>query len=220
MIRITKEFYRLLNEQQKKRVIILFLMMMVGAIFEVCGVSLMLPLVTAVMNENIIMENKFAAEICNIFHIESHMGFVMFCIGALVVLYIVKTVYLVFEYYIQYRFIANNQFATQEKLLNTYLHRPYEFFLAAESGEIVRIVQNDTERTFDMFAVLLLAASETAVALSLLVTVFVISPLMTGFVAVVMAFMMVIIVKAVKPLLQRQGIRYEKSYAENNKWLL
>ena len=220
MIRITKKFYRLLNEQQKKRVIILFLMMMVGAIFEVCGVSLMLPLVTAVMNENIITENKFAAEICCIFDIDSHIGFVMFCIGTLIVLYIVKTVYLVLEYYIQYRFIGNNQFATQEKLLNTYLHRPYEFFLAAESGEIVRIVQNDTERTFDMFAVLLLAASETAVSLFLLVTVFVISPLMTGFVAVIMAFMMLIIVKAVKPLLQRQGIRYEKSYAENNKWLL
>lgn len=199
---------------------VLLFMMIIGAAFEVCGVSLMLPLVTAVMNDNIINENTYAAKVCALLHIESHTGFVMLCIVALIVLYIIKTVYLVFEYYIQYRFIGNNQFATQEKLLNTYLHRPYEFFLSAESGEIVRIVQSDTEKTFDMLAVLLSAASETVVAFALLVTVFVISPLMTGFVAVVMALMLLIIVKAVKPLLQKQGVRYQESYAENNKWLL
>lgn len=220
MQNIIKKFILLLNEHQRNRVLILFFMMLFGAVLEVCGVSMMLPLVTAVMDENITTENTYAAKVCDMFHIESHTGFVILCIGVLIILYIVKTSYLVFEYYIQYRFIGNNQFATQEKLLNTYLNRPYEFFLSAESGEIVRIVQSDTENTFAMLGTLLSAASETVVSLALLVTVFIISPLMTGFIAFVMAVMMYVIAKVVKPVLQRQGIRSQKSSSETNKWLL
>lgn len=219
-MRIVKKYFRLLDKHQKGRVAILFLMMLLGAGFEVCGVSLMLPLVTAVMNENILEENTYVAEICHLFHIGSHTGFVIFCIIVLILVYAVKTVYLIFEYYIQYRFIGNNQFAVQKKLLDTYLHRPYEFFLSAQSGEIVRIVQQDTENTFNMLGALLSAASETVVSAALLVAVFVINPVMTGLMAIVMALMMLFIVKAVRPVLQRQGRRFQESYAQNNKWLL
>lgn len=219
-LRIVNKFRCLLNKRQRKRVVILFFMMLIGAFFEVCGVSLMLPLVTAIMDEDITTKNIYAAKVCALFHIESHIGFVVFCISAIIILYIVKTVYLVFEYYIQYRFIGNNQFITQENLLNTYLHRPYEFFLSAKSGEIVRIVQSDTESTFNMLGMLLMAASETVIALALLLTVFIVSPMITGLVTFVMAIMMFVIAKVVKPILQKQGVLYQKSYAENNKWLL
>lgn len=219
-MRIIKKYFRLLDKHQKGRVTILFFMMLLGAGFEVCGVSLMLPLVTAVMSENILKENTYVAEICHWFHIGSHTDFVIFCIIVLILVYAVKTVYLIFEYYIQYRFIGNNQFAVQKKLLDTYLHRPYEFFLSAQSGEIVRIVQNDTENTFNMLGSLLSAASETVVSVALLIAVFAINPVMTGLMAIVMAMMMLFIVKAVRPMLQRQGRRYQESYAQNNKWLL
>jgi len=59
MVLVLKKFYRLLNKHQRNRVIILFFMMLTGAFFEVLGVSMMLPLVTAVMNPDIITENKF-----------------------------------------------------------------------------------------------------------------------------------------------------------------
>lgn len=160
-LRIIKKFAQLLTEHQKNRVIILFFMMLLGAAFEVCGVSLMLPLVNAIMNENVVAENPYIVRICVLFHIKSHTGFVMLCIVAMIILYVVKTLYLVFESYIQYRFIGNNQYAIQEKLLDAYLHRPYEFFLSAQSGEIIRIVQSDTESTFGMLGILLSAASET-----------------------------------------------------------
>jgi ABC-type multidrug transport system fused ATPase/permease subunit len=219
-LRVIKKFSQLLTERQKKKVIILFFMMLLGAALEVCGVSMMLPLVTAIMDKNIITENAVVADICSLFCIKSHAGFVMLCILMLLILYIVKTVYLVFEYYIQYRFIGNNQFAVQEALLNAYLHRPYQSFLSMQSGEVVRVVQDDTEKTFGMLSSLLLAASETTVSAFLLLAVFVISPVMTVLVAFAMILAMLFIVKAVRPALQRQGIRYQESYAQNNKWLL
>ena len=75
-MRVIKKFSQLLTERQKKKVIILFFMMLLGAALEVCGVSMMLPLVTAIMDKNIITENAVVADICSLFCIKSHACFV------------------------------------------------------------------------------------------------------------------------------------------------
>lgn len=220
MIRICKKFYALLNAHQRNRVVILLFMMIIGAVFEVFSVSMMLPLVSTIMNENIIYENVYISKLCGFFHITTHMDFIMFCIIVIMGLYILKTAYLLFQYYIQFRFIGYNQFATQEKLLASYMRRPYSFFLGAESGEIIRIVQTDTANTFNMLAVLLSAVSETIVAIALVITIFLISPLMSSFVAAILTILMILIVKIVRPILKKQGMILQESYAETNKWLL
>lgn len=220
MVRVFKKFYLLLNRHQKNRVIILFFMMLIGAGFEVLGVSMMLPLVSAVMNEKIITENEICAWICMVFGITDHMGFVIWCIVALVVIFIVKAVYLTFEYSIQYRFVFNNRFMTQSRLLEAYLRRPYEYFLSAKSGEIVRIVQEDAGNAFDMLTVILGFATEVVVSAAVILTIFIINPFMTIFVALSLLILMAVISRCIRPLLRREGETYQKTYAETNKWLL
>ncbi len=208
MVLVLKKFYRLLNKHQRNRVIILFFMMLTGAFFEVLGVSMMLPLVTAVMNPDIITENKFCAWICGNLGITNHTDFVL------------KTTYLTFEYSIQYRFVYNNRFMTQSRLLEAYLNRPYEYFLSAQSGEIIRIVQEDARNSFDMLSVILGFATEAVVAFSVIITIFVINPFMTVFVALSLILLMLLISKVISPLLRREGENYQKTYAAANKWLL
>lgn len=220
MIRVFKKFYQLLNRHQKNRVVILFFMMIIGAGFEVLGVSMMLPLVTAVMNPDIITENKLCVWICEKFGIATHVDFVIWCIMALIIIFIVKAAYLTFEYSVQYRFVFNNRFMTQARLLEVYLHRPYEYFLSAQSGEIVRVVQTDAANSFDMLTVILNFATEAVVSAAIIATIFVINPFMTIFVAASLLILMVIISKCLRPLLRREGEAYQRTYAETNKWLL
>jgi len=220
MIRVFKKFYQLLNRHQKNRVVILFFMMIIGAGFEVLGVSMMLPLVTAVMNPDIITENKLCVWICEKFGIATHVDFVIWCIIALIIIFVVKAVYLTFEYSVQYRFVFNNRFMTQSQLLNAYLHRSYEYFLSAQSGEIIRIVQTDAANSFDTLTVILNFATEAVVTFAIIVTIFVINPFMTLFVAASLLILMAVISKCLRPLLRREGEIYQKTYAETNKWLL
>lgn len=195
MIRVMKKFYILLNRHQKGRVIILFFMMLLGGGFEVAGVSMMLPLITAAMDPNIITNNKFCKYICQIFQITNHVDFVIWCIAAVVIIYIIKAAYLTFEYSVQYRFVFNNRFITQSKLLEVYLHRPYEYFLSAQSGEIIRVVQEDAGSSFNMLTVILTFLTEAVVSAALIATVFVINPFMTVFVAATLLILMVVILK-------------------------
>ena len=220
MIRVFKKFYKLLNKHQRNRVIILFFMMLIGAGFEVLGVSMMLPLVTAVMNPDIITENKFCAWVCGIFGITDHVDFVILCIIALIIIFIIKAAYLTFEYSIQYRFVYNNCFMTQTRLLETYLNRPYEYFLSAQSGEIIRVVQTDAGNAFDMLTVILGFATEAVVAVAVVTTIFVINPFMTVFVALSLVLVMLLVSNGIRPLLRREGETFQKTYAVTNKWLL
>lgn len=220
MIRIIKKYARLLEPRQKKRVFILFFIMLIGAFLEVLGVSLMVPLLTAVMQPDIVNANKYVRMVCDALNLHSYRSFVLACIAALVLVFILKDLYIIFQYYVQYRFVYNNRFATQCRLLHAFLHRPYEYFLYADSGEIMRVVQTDVLTTYSLLSSLLGMAAELIVSAALTVTVFAISPWMTVMVGVLLLLVMFLIAKVVKPRLQRQGKIFQKHVAATNKWLL
>ena len=92
MLSVLKKFNKLLNIKQKSRLAILGLVTVIGAFLEVIGVSLMLPLITAIMKPDIITTNKYIAYICNILDLHSHRTFVIVCIIVVVFVFIFKDI--------------------------------------------------------------------------------------------------------------------------------
>ena len=148
MFSVLKKFSKLLNGKQKSRLAVLGLITVIGAFLEVIGVSLMLPLITAIMQPDIINTNPYIAYVCGILDLHSHRTFVIICIIAVILVFIFKDLFLIMQYYIQARFVYNNQFATQRRMLSGFLNRPYEFFLNAESGEILRTFNYYVEHVY------------------------------------------------------------------------
>ncbi len=220
MFGILKKFNLLLERGQKKRIAILFFLMLMGAFLEVLGVSLMIPLISAIMQPNIIETNELVKQVCAFFDLHSHRTFVIVCIGALILVFIAKDLFLMLQYYAQSRFVFNNRFATQQRLLRAYMTRPYEYYLGAKSGEIVRVIQSDVGQTYGLLTTLLQFATESVVSMALLVTIFIVDPLMTSFVALMMGVIMIVIARIVKPILRREGLSSQKHGALTNKWLL
>ena len=64
MLGILKKFNLLLERGQKKRIVILFFLMLIGAFLEVLGVSLMIPLISAIMQPNLIETNELVKQVC------------------------------------------------------------------------------------------------------------------------------------------------------------
>lgn len=220
MFSVFKKFNKLLNSKQKKHLMILALITIIGAFLEVIGVSLMLPLITAIMQPDIIKSNIYIAYICNILDLHSHRTFVIVCIVAVIFVFIFKDLFLMMEYYIQARFVYNNQFAMQQRMLNGFINRPYEFFLSAESGEILRVIQSDITKVYALLTNLLGMFTESIVALAITITIFVIDPIMTTFVIAMMIFVVIIISKFVKPILKKKGEERHVHYSLMYKWLL
>ncbi len=217
---VFRKFYKLFSRKQKKQLIILFFLMLFGAFLEVLGVSLIVPLVSVIMQENVIQNNKVVQCICTLLHIRSNKTFSIVCILVLIFVFIFKDLYLMFEIYVQNRFIYNGRFQIQQRLMNTYLDCGYEYYLNASSGEIVRIMQQDVKNAFLLLFNLLNFTTELIVSLVLVIAVFVINPLMSMLVGIVLALTMLVIAKVAKPMLHRQGEILQESSEQTNKWLI
>ena len=222
VLRVLKKFTSILNKHQKIRIIELTLMMILGGFMEMLSVSLMVPFMNAVMDPKTTMNKWYSQILCHIFHInegETRKFLVMLAL-VLAVLYIVKNLYLLIQNNYQYRFVYNNMFFTQQKLLHNYLHRPYEYFLSVETGEVIRIIQNDVTNAFYALTTLLGIFTEGVVTGVLLITLLIISPVITIGIAVILALAVIIITRVIKPILVKAGRKNQKASANINKWMM
>lgn len=220
MFRIIKKFQQILNKKQKIRVIVIGIMMVIGAVLETLGVGLVLPLVTAIMDTNIIENNKYAKLVCELFDLHSARTFIIVIIMALIAVFILKNVYLFLEYYVQNRFICNNRFAIQQQLMDNYLQRPYEHFLHVDSGETVRVIISDTGTTFSLLATVLSFFTEAVISMALIITIIITDPLMAFLIAGILGIVMLSINILLKPVLKKAGLSYQMNSGRMNKWLL
>ena len=220
MFSVLKKFNKLLNGKQKSRLAILAVVTIIGAFLEVIGVSLMLPLITAIMQPDIIKTNQYIAYVCNVFDLHSHRTFVIVCIIAVIFVFIFKDLFLMMEYYIQARFVYNNQFVMQQRMLSGFINRPYEFFLGAESGEILRVIQSDVTNVYVLLTNILGMFTELVVSLAITMTIFIIDPIMTTFVIVMMIVVVIAISRFVKPVLKKKGEERHIHSSLMYKWLL
>lgn len=218
--RIFKKYSLILSKHQKFRILQLAAMMMIGGLLETCSVSLILPFMNAVMEPEAEMEKWYGQLLYRTLGTDDPRTYLMILAIALAVLYVGKNVYLLMEYNIQHRFVYGNMFALQERLLDTFIHRPYEYFLHVSSGDVVRIISTDTRFAFDLLVELLSMLTEMVISLMLVAAIFVITPVITLCIAGLLLLIMLFIFAILKPALHRMGVNLQKSAAGMNKWLL
>lgn len=187
---------------------------------ETLGVGLILPLVSSITTPDIIESNKYAKQLCEMLDLHSTRTFMIVIIAALILIFIFKNLYLFLEYYIQYRFTCNNRFSVQRQLMHIYMERPYEYFLNADSGEIVGIINNDIHIAFVLLSTVLSFFTEAVISFALILTIIITDPLMAFLLAFVLSGVMLILGKIIKPILKKAGLSLQKNGGKMNKWLL
>lgn len=220
IFRATKKFSSILSDHQKLRIVELAVLMFAGGLLEMCSVSLVLPFMNAVMEPEATMEKWYAKLVCELFGIEEPRSFLLFAAVLLAFVYILKNCYLLFQFNIQYRFVYGNMLSMQNRVLDNYIHRPYEFFLTASSGEIVRIVNTDIPNTFYLLTALLSIFTEVVASGLLAITIAHIATFITLCMAVALLVVLLLVNQVIKPRLHRAGIQLQESGAGMNKWLL
>lgn len=220
MFTAIKKIGMVLTGRQKSRIWLLFFIMVIGAGLEVVGVSLMVPLITAITMPEIIEKNGLIASVCGFFGITSHKSFILLCVITLIVVFIGKNLFLMFEYYAQARFVYNSRFYTQYRLMHLFLNRPYEFYLGVSTGDVLQLIQGDVQNVYALLMTLLSMTSELVVAFALVVTIFIVDWKMTVTVAVMLSLTIFLILKCIRPKLREAGREFHRNNRCLNKWLI
>lgn len=220
LLTILNKFRLILSHHQKFRIIQLLLLMIIGGLLETFSISLIVPFMEVVTNPEKMMGKWYISKFCSLLHIQSSSTFIITVALLLVLLYILKNVYLMFQSNIQYRFVYGNMFATQCKLLETLINRPYEYFLSVSSGEVIRIINSNPVEAFMLLVTLLSMFTELVVSSMLLMAIFIMAPMATLIIAVLLSSLLLFVNFFLRPIIRRASLSLQKSAAGMNTWLL
>ena len=105
---VLKKINFILSKKQKLELAWMIVLITIGSALELAGVSAVLPVMNSILSPDVLLSNKHCAHIYKMFKMTSSKQFVLFLIGVLIVVYIVKNAYLIFMYNRQYKFVYTN----------------------------------------------------------------------------------------------------------------
>ena len=208
----------LFDRKQKKQIVGLAVLILIGGLLETMGVSMLLPVVQAIMDPEAIMENEVVGKVVTALHIETSRQLIIVMLGSLIVVFVVKNVYLLFQTYVQNTFVTRNRNRMISRVMREFLNRPYEEYLGADIPTVFRLTDSDIPNAFQLILVLIQMVTEIVVAGSLCIVLVVVSPAMSLFILCIFLGMTLIITKVLKPRLNAIGHKNQMIQSRIAKW--
>ena len=209
-----------MGRREKLQIAGITVMMLIGAFLETLGVSMVVPLVLVVTEPGVREQNLLIKNICALCNIHTEKTLVLAIVTCLGAVFIIKGFFLLAEYQIQFRFVHKSKLNMQRRLLQIYLNRPYEYFLGTNFSEILQNLTENVNAAFTTFSHILGFFTEIIVSLFLAAAIFLIDPMMTLLVSLVMLFLIVFLLKVIRSILEQEGRKRQMYGAQMSKWLL
>lgn len=211
----------LLDKKQKHKMVLLVFLMLIGAVLETLGVSMILPVMSVVMEENAVQKHAYLQVICDLFHIaydDTRTLMILVMVG-LIVIFAVKNVFLFFQQKVQLKFVYTNQFATSRRMMINFMERPYEYYLNADTSVIQRSITSDVNNMYGLILSLLQLVSEGIVFVCLIAVSLVSDVMMSIAVALLLVVVLAIIKWVLKPIMRKAGEENQDYYSGLYKWI-
>ncbi len=216
MPEIIRKAYSVLTRRERLGAIPLVLLMVVSALMESFGVSLVVPLISGIMDPSRLEGGAMGRLLSALFGSRSGESYLSTILVVMIVLFLVKNAFIIWRSYIQNLALSKVRVRIQSRMLHYYLSRPYSFFLDAESGRVLRSVTSDSDNSFMLLDHILNFFSCLIISAIMAVAVFLIHPRIALFLTVVLIVEYSVILRFIRPFLQRQGQIYRESHGVAN----
>ncbi len=210
------------DRKQKIQLGILGVMIFIGGLLETLGVGAMIPLVNALLMPEKLQEYidkyEFLQRICDMLNIESAGQVTKVLLLGLMAIYVIKNLYVLFLIYRQNSFITQNRNKMISRVMAEFLNRPYEKYLGADIPTVFRITDSDIPQTFALILAMLQLASEVVVSFLIFVVLLWQNVAMTLFIIAIFGVMTLIVLKVLKPRLNKIGAKNQAIQSRIAKW--
>ncbi len=183
----------------------LFCLLFIGSIFELLGVSVILPLIQALLTPDVLMKNKYTQLFMGALNLQSSTELLVAIILGVIALYIVKNVYLLAMTYAQYQIIWHNELKMELRLFNVFIHKPYSFHTATNTSEIQRTILSDTGNVFNALENVFLLISDGITVLFLAILLFATNPIITMVAVILLGIYILLYLKIFRNRLYKYG---------------
>ncbi len=210
----------ILNKKQRVQMMGMMIVILIGSVFELLGVSAMLPFIQALLEPQVLVEKPYIAFFVNLFGVNDAQNVVIMVGIGIVIIYLIKNLYLAISSYMQVAYSNNIKRQLSVLMLKSYMERPYSFFVENGSGVILRGVNNDIAGVYHVISNLFKIASEGFVVISVAIYLCVVDPMLALGVVLVGLICMLAIVFGIKKLLTKLSHIYRTASAELGKHIV
>lgn len=210
---------KILTKDDKKKSIYTFISIIISSLLELLGVAVIVPFISAVMDPDLLTNNKYVLLVMQIFDVEiiSSSALLIVFGFSLMLVYIIKNICLICSRYIQNSYQVNLQRNLSITMVKSYLNRPYEYFVNTNIAEINRGTVVDVPGFIIIITTLFTCLAEF-ITISLILGFVLTMDFITSIGLIVIAFLCVlIIIYGCKNAMSKAGMRYRESNMLVNK---
>ena len=219
MKKMVAEVNSIFDRRQKAGMTGLLFLIIIGSFFEMLGVSAVLPLVSIISDPGKINEGIYH-KAASMLGINGAAELTLVLAGVLIVIYIIKNIYILFMYSMQYRFVYNNQRIISKRLMDYYMGREYLFHTSHGVAELQRNVSYDVNGFFYVILNAIQLISEAVTCLFLVAFLMINDALTTILILVLMLVFLYLVFYVFKKKLVVLGQRNRAANAAMNKGIL
>lgn len=205
MINVLKKINSLLTKRQRKGLIVLTLLLFLGMILEVFGLGILVPALSILLDpensKNLVLISKIKEFLPKTSDFDFSIYFLLF----IVLIYFIKSLFLVFLGYKQNRFLTNITAYVSNTLFASYLSQPYSFHLNKNSSELIKNIQIEISCFYTFLLALITIFIEGGFVLSILITLIYIEPLGAISIGIFYGLLSIIFLKITKKKINYWG---------------
>lgn len=171
--------FSLLNSSQKREILILSILLLLGVLFEMFGLGILIPAIGLLVEPNSIL--KYVPQNFVNSNPIDNKSFIYFGLSLIVLVYVLKTLYLLYITWRQNKFTSLLSAQLSEKLFSGYLGLPYKYHLDRNSSIPLSIIQNEISSFSSVTQAIIQLFTELSVLVGVLITLFWVFPMGTMF---------------------------------------
>lgn len=214
------KIFTILTKKQKRYCVGLTFAMLIGGALEAVGIGAILPLISIMGQPDWLERHTNIAQLVSCVGVTGHVQFIILCSIGLIILYIIKNAYLVWQLRMQINFAMQNQILYASELFKSYLAKPYIFHVNHNTAILMRNVGGGAVTTFSGILI------PTLQLLTEVVTGFVIWIMLVAvdqFTAVIVAgflsLVLYTLIKAFRRKIAEQGHIQNQYSGETGRWI-
>ncbi len=171
-----QKLWFMLSPAQRRSGILLLGFIFIGMTLETLGVGVVIPILALMTKDNLVSSYPVLAPLLDLLGNPSHERLIVFAMLALVGVYVVKVLFLVFLAWLQARYIFSINADFSLRLFTGYLRQPYNFHLQRNSSELIRNATGQVSQVTGAIQSCMMITTESLVVLGILGLMLIVEP--------------------------------------------
>lgn len=195
----------ILTKEQKSYSMAVLFLSLISAVFEMLGLSILIPLLNAFLEPETLAEKSYIAPFVSIFHLQDTKQIIVCLCGAIIVLYIVKNLYGIFYVWVSAKLSCKITRELSTRIMNVYMKQGYSFFVENNSARLLRGLDQDVSSVYAIISNLFGLFNKCLTLVCIAALIVVTTPKLALFLMALVALCFIFVQLIFRKPLQKQG---------------